>query len=301
MKLFAHTIIRLLVISSLLIICFPAQATTKRALLVGISNYGQSGANSWNDIHGANDVELISKTLKKQDFKIITITNKNATARRIRKELKSLSNSCRKGDVVYIHFSCHGQPYEDLDGDEEDGWDESLVPYDARKVFSAGKYEGVNHIKDDELHTYIQKIRKAVGSKGFVCVIIDACHAGGSSRGDEGDDEDDDDPIIRGTKDGFSPHGKSFRPRIDTKSNFKIASSAGLSDVVIVEACRSYQSNCEIKQNGKYYGPLSYYLNKTLQSYSVSANLNWVNEVKSQMDRDRRLTKQNLVYETSLK
>lgn len=88
--------------SSLLTICSPTQATTKRALLVGISNYGQSGANSWNDIHGANDVELISKTLKKQDFIIITITNKNATARRIRKELKSLSNSCRKGDVVYI-------------------------------------------------------------------------------------------------------------------------------------------------------------------------------------------------------
>ena len=109
--------------SSLLTICSPTQATTKRALLVGISNYGQSGANSWNDIHGANDVELISKTLKKQDFKIITITNKNATARRIRKELKSLSNSCRKGDVVYIHFSCHGQPFEDLDGDEEDGKD----------------------------------------------------------------------------------------------------------------------------------------------------------------------------------
>ena len=292
---------RIVVYIILLALSFPSFSQTKRAFLVGISDYGQTGANSWNNIHGANDVELISKTLKKQDFKIITITNKNATARRIRKELKSLSNSCRKGDVVYIHFSCHGQPFEDLDGDEEDGWDESLVPYDARKVFSAGKYEGVNHIKDDELHTYIQKIRNAVGSKGFVCVIIDACHAGGSSRGDEGDDEDDDDPIIRGTKDGFSPHGKSFRPRIDTKSNFKIASSAGLSDVVIVEACRSYQSNCEIKQNGKYYGPLSYYLNKTLQSYSVSANLNWVNEVKSQMDRDRRLTKQNLVYETSLK
>ena len=269
--------------------------------MVGISDYGQTGANSWNSIHGSNDVEMLIPTLKKQGFKTKSICNKTATARRIRKELSNMLALCRRGDIVYLHFSCHGQPYEDLDGDEEDGWDESLVPYDARKVFSAGKYEGVNHIKDDELHTYIQKIRNAVGSKGFVCVIIDACHAGGSSRGDEGDDEDDDDPIIRGTKDGFSPHGKSFRPRIDTKSNFKIASSAGLSDVVIVEACRSYQSNCEIKQNGKYYGPLSYYLNKTLQTYSVSANLNWVKEVKSQMDRDRRLTKQNLVYETSLK
>ena len=284
---------RIVVYIILLALSFPSFSQTKRAFLVGISDYGQTGANSWNNIHGANDVELLIPTLKKQGFKTKSVCNKTATARRIRKELSTLLASCRRGDIVYLHFSCHGQPFEDLDGDEEDGWDESLVPYDARKVFSAGKYEGVNHIKDDELHT--------VGSKGFVCVIIDACHAGGSSRGDEGDDEDDDDPIIRGTKDGFSPHGKSFRPRIDTKSNFKIASSAGLSDVVIVEACRSYQSNCEIKQNGKYYGPLSYYLNKTLQSYSVSANLNWVNEVKSQMDRDRRLTKQNLVYETSLK
>ena len=284
---------RIVVYIILLALSFPSFSQTKRAFLVGISDYGQTGANSWNNIHGANDVELLIPTLKKQGFKTKSVCNKTATARRIRKELSTLLASCRRGDIVYLHFSCHGQPFEDLDGDEEDGWDESLVPYDARKVFSAGKYEGVNHIKDDELHTYIQKIRNAVGSKG--------CHAGGSSRGDEGDDEDDDDPIIRGTKDGFSPHGKSFRPRIDTKSNFKIASSAGLSDVVIVEACRSYQSNCEIKQNGKYYGPLSYYLNKTLQSYSVSANLNWVNEVKSQMDRDRRLTKQNLVYETSLK
>lgn len=304
MKKTAHSIIRLLAIVSLLMICSQAQAITKRALLVGISDYGASinaSSNQWSNIHGSNDVELLIPTLKKQGFKTKSVCNKTATARRIRKELSTLLASCRRGDIVYLHFSCHGQPFEDLDGDEEDGWDESLVPYDARKVFSAGKYEGANHIKDDELHTYIQKIRNAVGSKGFVCVVIDACHAGGSSRGDEGDGEDDDDPIIRGTKDGFSPHGKSFRPRIDTKSNFKIASSAGLSDVVIVEACRSYQSNCEIKQNGKYYGPLSYYLNKTLQTYSVSANLNWVNEVKSHMDRDRRLTKQNLVYESSLK
>ena len=26
----------------------------------------------------------------------------------------------KAGDMVYLHFSCHGQPVEDLDGDEED-------------------------------------------------------------------------------------------------------------------------------------------------------------------------------------
>ena len=301
MKKTAHSIIRLLAIVSLLMICSQAQAITKRALLVGISDYGASinaSSNQWSNIHGANDVELVSKTLKLQGFRITSITNKNATARRIRKELKSISSSCRKGDVVYIHLSCHGQPFEDKNGDEEDGWDESIIPYDAQKVYIKGKYEGANHILDDELHGYFQRIRQAIGTTGFLCVVIDACHAGGSQRGD---DFEDDEPICRGTKQAFSPNGKTYRPRINTNGHFVILSDGKSGNIVILEACRSYQSNYEIKQGGRYYGPLSYYVNKALSTNSLAPNLKWVQEVKRLMDGDRRLTKQNMVYETSLK
>ena len=301
MKKTAHSIIRLLAIVTLLMICSQAQAITKRALLVGISDYGASinaSSNQWSNIHGANDVELVSKTLKKQHFKTTIITNRNATAQRIRKELKSLSNSCRKGDVVYIHFSCHGQPFEDRNGDEEDGWDESIIPYDAPKVFIKGKYEGANHILDDELHGYFQRIRQSIGATGFLCVVIDACHAGGSQRGE---DFDEDEPICRGTKQAFSPNGTTYRPRVNTNGHFTIPSGDNLGSIVILEACRSYQSNYEIKQDGKYYGPLSYYINKALSTLNLAPNLKWVQEVKKLMDRDRRLTKQNMVYETSLK
>jgi hypothetical protein len=38
-----------------------------------------------------------------------------------------------------------------------------------------------------------------------------------------------------------------------------------------------------------------------LSTYSLAPNLKWVQEVKRLMDGDRRLTKQNMVYETSLK
>ena len=172
-------------------------AQTKRALVVGISVYTRTDNNMWGTIHGANDADLILPVLKKQGFKSTKICNNTATAKRIRKELCDLITSCKSGDVVYIHFSCHGQPFEDLNGDEEDGWDESLVPYDALMAYNKNEYEGQNHITDDELHTYLQKIRKAVGTRGYVCVVIDACHAGGSSRGeeeieDEDGDEDDD-------------------------------------------------------------------------------------------------------------
>lgn len=274
-------------------------AQSKKAFLVGISNYENSDSeDTWPAIHGSNDVELISATLKHQGFKTKILQEKQATANKIRKELKSFSSSLHAGDMVYLHFSCHGQPFEDTEPfDEEDGWDESLIPYDAKMAFSEGSYEGTNHILDDELYDFITSIRRTVGPKGFLCVVIDACHAGGSSRGDE-----DEENVVykRGTAKGFSSSGKLYRPRINTNGYFKVPSSSELAHVLILEACRSYQSNYEIKQEGKYYGPLSYYVNQTLLSNPFAKDLSWVLEVKKQMDADIRLVRQNMVYETSL-
>jgi len=291
--------IYILIIVALFVLPLNMGAQTKRALLVGISSYSSNSATQWTDIHGANDVELIATTLKSQHFSIAKVTNKQATAKRIRKELTSLVRSCRAGDVVYIHFSGHGQPFEDKSGDENDGWDESIIPYDAHKAYSKGRYEGSNHILDDELYGFFDQIRKKVGPKGFLCVVIDACHAGGSSRGDEL--EEDEEIFVRGTKDAFSPNGKKYRPRVNTHGHFVIKSSGTQGDILILEACRSYQSNYEIKQDGQYFGPLSYYVNKALRANLLSNSLNWVQEVKRMMDGDRRLTRQNMVYETSLK
>ena len=282
-----------------LFLCLSINGQTKRALLVGLSEYSQNDDEAWEDIHGANDVSLLSSTLKEQGFKTKVLTNKSATAKGIRNQLRALSDNCKKGDYVYIHFSSHGQPVEDLNNDEEDGWDEAIVPYDAKKYYDKGLYEGENHILDDELYSYFSSIRTAIGSNGFLCVVIDACHAGGASRGEE--DEEDIELFCRGTKFGFGPSGKSYNPRINTKGHFMIEQSTNQSEIIILEACRSYQSNYEIKQDGKYYGPLSYYVNKTLKDTPLSADITWVLNVKAQMDSDKRLTRQNMVYETSLK
>lgn len=273
-------------------------AQTKRALVVGISEYEQSGNNAWAAIHGANDADLIVPILKKQGFRTTKICNQSATAKKIRKGLNDLVLSCKLGDFVYIHFSGHGQPYEDMNGDEEDGWDESLVPYDAQMMYNKKGYQGQNHITDDELHTYLQKIRKAVGTRGYVCVVIDACHSGGSSRGEEAED---DELFVRGTKKGFSPNGKDFRPRINARGAFQIPRESGLSEITILEACRSYQSNYEIKQSGKYYGPLTYYISQVLAKQKLTCSVDWVAKVKNLMNTDKRLTRQNMVYETTIK
>lgn len=294
---------------SLLLIVFSlcallASARGKLALVVGISDYPQyktTSKASWNAIHGANDAALISKTLKAKKYKVHTLTNRKATASNIRYALSRLVSEASTGDYIYLHFSCHGQPYEDADGDEDDGWDESIVPYDAQKTYRKNAYEGGNHIIDDELYQYYQKLRQAVGTNGLVCVVIDACHSGGSSRGEESSEDAVGETFIRGTKDGFSPNGKQFRPRINAKGHFHIAKVKGSANIVIIEACRSYQSNCEIRQSGRYYGPLSYYIDKVLQTKPISANTGWITEIKKFMDSDDRLSQQDMVYETSWK
>lgn len=284
----------------MVILPFFGYSQGKRAFLVGISDYTSNqhlaDGKGWNDIHGENDVNLLVPTLKKQGFSIQKLCNWEATANNIRKSLTSFSQKCKSGDIVYLHFSCHGQPFEDYDGDESDGWDEALVPFDALKEYQQGKYSGENHITDDELNSYLKTIRNRVGLQGFVYVVIDACHAGSSYRGDE----DEDSVVIRGTDKGFSKSNKQYAPRIDKRGKIRVEKSANMANICILEACRSYQVNSEIRAYEKYYGSLSYYVNKTLQSTKLDKNISWTEQVSQLMNQDTRLVRQNPVIETSM-
>ena len=284
----------------MVILPFLGYSQGKRAFLVGISNYSSNqqlaDVKGWNDIHGENDVNLLVPTLKKQGFTVQKLCNREATANNIRNSLTSFSEKCKSGDIVYLHFSCHGQPFEDYDGDESDGWDEALVPFDALKEYQQGKYSGENHITDDELNTYLKTIRNRVGPKGFVYVVIDACHAGSSYRGEE----DEDSVIIRGTDKGFSKSSKQYAPPIDKRGKIKVEKSANMANICILEACRSYQVNSEIRVGGKYFGSLSFYVNKTLKTTKLDKSIFWTERVAQLMNQDTRLVRQNPVIETSL-
>lgn len=276
----------------------PFYAQTKKAFLVGISKYRDYNPGThWNDINGANDVRLLAPILRKQGFTIDSLTNKNATYGKIISRLDAFTKKCKAGDIVYLHFSCHGQPFEDLNGDEKDGWDESLVPVDADMVFQKGKYEGNKHLTDDRLQQYISNIRKKVGTKGMVYVVLDACHSGDSSR--DGDMIGTD-TIVRGTTYGFSKNNKPYRVKREMgSSHYKVSKVKDWADVVYLEACRSYQYNVEIVEKGKHFGSLSYYVAKELQTVPLNQNMNWVWQVEKNMKSDRRLWNQTIVIESS--
>lgn len=210
----------------------------RRALLIGIGEY-PPGA-EWTLVHGDNDVRIIREFLLGQGLIgecIETITNEKATKKGILLALERLTKIAGKNDAVYIHFSGHGQQVTDLDGDEGDGFDEAWVPYDARKKYVAGVYEGENHIIDDEINVCLKKLRAKVGAKGRITLVSDACHSGSGSRG-LGDDE-----YFRGTDEKFIlPSGSPHR--------------SGRSNTVewlFIGACKSYQTNYELKApDGKF-------------------------------------------------
>ena len=107
----------------------PAEANTRRAVVIGL---GEQLDKSWGKINGDKDVPLVVSMLKANGFgDIVSLTNSKATKSGIVNAFNSLINRSQKDDIIYIHFSGHGQMMTDMNGDEKDGLDESWIPYDA--------------------------------------------------------------------------------------------------------------------------------------------------------------------------
>lgn len=285
---------RLYLILVALLLSSAVNAQRRRAFLVGISHYYTAlTAYQWNNINGVEDINLLSPALKNQGFTTITLLDAQATFENIVSQIAQFTNKTKKGDIVYLHFSTHGQPIEDLNGDEEDGWDESIIPIDAYKIYRKGVYEGGKHLTDDILNKYVKKLREKIGPTGFLYVVIDACHAGTSSRTN--------DETVRGTHMGFTYSNKVFRPSKNKKSHYRIEPSAKQSDVIFIEACRPDQVNTEIKVGGKRFGPLSYNIAQTLSSFTLSTDAKGFIDSfkKTLLNTGRWPNNQNLVTETS--
>lgn len=287
--------LRLLILNLLALALLPAFSQRKRAFMVGVSHYDTALTGyQWNNINGTNDISLLSPFLQKQGFQITSLLDEQATYDAITKQLQQFIQKSKAGDIIYLHFSTHGQPVEDISGDEADGWDESIVPIDAYKLYRKGFYEGERHLLDDQLNTYINKLRKKVGGKGIIYVTIDGCHAGTASRGN--------DDMVRGTHVGFSPNNKVFKPSKDHRSHYVLTHDSKLADIVFFEACRADQLNMEVKADGQQYGALSFHLAKALSKTAIDRQAKEI--IQALQSEIHQLGKwpsnQNLVIETSM-
>lgn len=167
----------------------------KIALIVAVGNYANVGeypfiteqTREWRDLASKNDVPLLKASLNAQGFKnenIAVLEDKNATYSGITAAIRTqLIDKARTGDIAVFHFSGHGQQVADDNGDEIDGFDESIVPYDAAIKYVNKVYEGANHIRDDLLGALMNELRVKLGNAGHLLVLVDACHSGTATRG----------------------------------------------------------------------------------------------------------------------
>jgi len=244
---------RLLISLSCILICLSA-AARNRALLIGIGEYPE--ASGWEKISAANDMKLLSSTLKGYDITILQ--DEKATYAGIKNAFTQFIAKCTAGDTVIVHFSCHGQQMvqekENIQ-EEQDRLDEALVPFDAQRKLSSS-YKGENHLRDDEFGLMIDRLRERITNKGLVIVLLDACHSDTAFRSAEDEEKH---IIIRGARDIFGADDEGqYDPLKYKKPLVMIQESDKLSDVLYISACKAYQVNRETIQNGIGYGSLTY-------------------------------------------
>lgn len=103
------------------------------------------------------------------------LLNEQATRQNIERAIRRQATAAtRPGDTVIIYWSGHGSRCADDGGDEQDGFDEFLVPYD-------GNLDSIQSLRntmimDDMFGRWVQELD---GRR--VLVILDTCHSGGQS------------------------------------------------------------------------------------------------------------------------
>ncbi|MBN1859856.1 MAG: caspase family protein [Candidatus Thermoplasmatota archaeon] len=101
---------------------------------------------------------------------IVLLLNEDATKQNILDSLIDISSLVDGDDVFLFSWNGHGTQIEDLDGDDGDGKDEAICPYDTQKEGG----EILNVITDDELDSYFSMIP----AEGLF-LMFECCMSGG--------------------------------------------------------------------------------------------------------------------------
>ncbi|MCO4773974.1 MAG: caspase family protein [Deltaproteobacteria bacterium] len=243
-----------------------SDAGTKRALLIGVSDYGYD--DGWNDLHASTDLEYLSGALSLHGFEsrhIKMLKDANATAAKVEGHLETLLEVTERCDHVFVHFSGHGQQLEDLSGDEGDGRDEALVTYGAPHD-SSDDYDGSLHLSDDRLGEWLGRVRSQVGPEGTVVLSADSCWSGTISRGGV----QASDPQERGGADWIRlkddrSSDKRERDDVGFADAATGASSPGDGPLVVLTAARDFETAKETNdRTGRPVGSLSLALSEVL-------------------------------------
>jgi hypothetical protein len=252
----------LLLAAALFLQTTAAQSPAKIALLIGVGQYPEGSG--WQRLNSANDVALLRNTLIQQGFpasNIFTLQEGAATRQAILAAIREkLITRAQPGGTAFFHFSGHGQQLQDDNGDEADGYDEALAPFDAQREYKPGVYTGQNHLRDDELGALLSELRRKLGPTGHLLVLLDACHSGTGTRGLA---------VARGTDLLMADPGYIQSNSKKTETINEIGGESGDKDASLAPMVSLFSSSpqelsYEYDDGGRHYGLLCYMFAKSL-------------------------------------
>ncbi|OUM65244.1 hypothetical protein PIROE2DRAFT_25262, partial [Piromyces sp. E2] len=142
----------------------------KKALFIGI-NYTGTKAELKGCINDVKNVsQLVCQRFGFQNCLYLTDeqqdSNKKPTYNNIIEGMKWLVQGAKSGDSLFFHYSGHGGTARDADGDEVDGYDETILPLD---------YETAGQILDDVIY---ENLVTPLPQGCRLTAIFDSCHSG---------------------------------------------------------------------------------------------------------------------------
>ena len=144
----------------------------RHALVIGIDTYPGFGLES--QLAGAvrDARKMVEMLIERHGFTsgdVLQRIEAQATRSGILDALETLRRRVGSGDQVLVFFSGHGSQMTDREGDEGDGLDETLVPFDG------GRGDAENRdITDDEINHWAAGILEVTP---HLTLIFDCCHA----------------------------------------------------------------------------------------------------------------------------
>ena len=154
-----------------------ANGPTKRALLIGVDDYPHLSSSE--QLKGCvNDAKAYHALLQNPfgfpEENIQLLTNEKADRDGILAAFDRLVNETGQDDIVVFQYSGHGSWCWDQEGDEPDGKDETIVPYD-----SGRRGRDNRDITDDEIQLRLLDLADKTGN---ITLIFDSCHSGTITR-----------------------------------------------------------------------------------------------------------------------
>lgn len=238
-----------------------------RVLVVGVEKYSNplvpETPGCVRDAQALADFAVAEYGFPRSGVKVLV--NEQATAAGIVREFREwLLNGTQPGDRVLFAYAGHGSQLPDDNGDEADGLDETLAPWDVDPE------TGANEIRDD----VFEKLIAELSGRRAVCVF-DCCHSGTISRGIPRQAK-----LPRGGGARYLPRPDQFKAFFQSGTRSLLDSyvvgpdasrnlalerpfvggpkSGSLAGVVVVSAAKSTQRAYPLEAEGTFRGALSY-------------------------------------------